>query len=101
MTTLRYYPEKEGIERWLGPLEGMLMEYLWSCTCPRTLAQIYYFRGEGRAKTTIQTTLWRLTKKGLLIFDRPHGRDGRYSPAEPRDVWEARMLAIVRASLEE
>lgn len=101
MREIRYYPERDGLERYgLGPLEALLMDYLWSCNSPRTLAQIYYCRGSGRAKTTIQTTLFRLTRKGLLLFERPQHRDGRYSPTEPRAEWEARQLAAVQKSLE-
>ena len=97
---MNYRPDREGLERYgLGPTEAMLLDYLWSCTTPRTLAQIHYYRSGGRAKTTTQTTLNRLVKKGMLT----RRKNGHYvyAPAEPRAVWEARQLAAVRAALED
>lgn len=101
---MKFYPDKDGLERYgLGPTESLIMEYLWSCTSPRTLSQVYECRNGGRAKTTINTTLVRLTRKGLLVYERPTGYTyfGFYRPAEPRATWEARQLAAVRAALED
>jgi len=96
---MKYDTDKTGIERFLGVREADVMAYLWDCCSPRSLAQVCYFHSGGKAKTTIQTTLNRLWRKGLLV--RTGGKqDYRYYPAEPRDVWEARQLAIVRESLD-
>ena len=100
MRDIRYYPERDGLERFgLGPTEAELMDYLWSCTCPRTLAQIAYYRANGRAKNTIMTTLNRLVKKGLLTRTKLGTEHFRYAPVEPRTVWEARIIAAVKQSL--
>lgn len=95
----RYDFDADGLERWLGPLEAALMDYLWDCTSPRTLAQVHYYRGGGRTSSTIQTTLHRLVRKGLLRrVEAPHA-DYQYTPVEPRETWEARQIEIVRESL--
>ena len=97
---MHYYPDKDGLERFgLGPTESELMEYLWSCTAPRTLTQVCYYRANGRATTTVQTTLNRLVKKGLLTRSKADGGHYRYAPIEPRAEWEARMIAAVADSL--
>lgn len=102
MRDLHYRPDCGGLERYgLGPTEADLMDYLWSCTSGRTLTQICYYRADGRAVTTIQTTLNRLTRKGLLIRSKTGSAHYCYRPAEPRAVWEARQIAAVRAALEE
>ena len=98
---MKYCPDKCGLERFgLGPTEAELMDYLWNCCSPRTLTQINYYRARGRATTTVQTTLNRLVKKGLLIRSKADGGHYRYAPVEPRAEWEARMIAAVRESLE-
>ncbi len=97
---LKYYPERDGLERFgLGPTEAVIMEYLWSCTHSRTLTHICYYRADGRATTTIQTTLNRLVKKGLLSRSKADGGHYRYAPVETREQWEARQIAAVVDSL--
>jgi predicted transcriptional regulator len=99
---MHYRPHKDGLERYgLGPTEAALMEYLWDCTSGRTLSQVVYYRADGRATTTVQTTLNRLTRKGLLIRSKTDSSHYRYRPAETREVWEARQIAAVQAALEE
>ena len=95
-----YYPDRDDLERFLGPTEAALMEYLWNCCSPRTLTQIVYYRANGRATTTIQTTLNRLVNKGLLIRSKAEGEMYRYAPIEPRQAWEERQIAAVRDSLD-
>ena len=95
-----YYPDRDGLERFLGPTEAALMSYLWSCCSPRTLTQICFYRANGRATTTIQTTLNRLVTKGLLTRSKADGEMYRYAPVEPRQAWEARQIAAVRESLD-
>lgn len=97
---MKYYPDRTGLERFLGPTESELMSYLWECAGGRTLTQVAYYRANGRAKTTIQTTLNRLVRKGLLVRSKTDSSHYRYTPVEPRDVWEARQLAVVQRSLE-
>ena len=100
MRDIRYYPERDGLERFgLGPTEADIMDYLWNCTSARTLTQVFYYRHGGRAKTTIMTTLNRLVAKGLLIRSREGAHYSRYAPAEPRQQWEARIIAAVKQSL--
>lgn len=102
MRDIRFHPERAGLERYgLGPTEAALMDYLWSCTSGRTLAQICYYRSGGRATTTTQTTLNRLVRKGLLVRSKTDSSRYRYQPTEPREEWEARQLAAVQAALEE
>lgn len=93
-----YRPDRTGLERFLGPTEAYYMAYLWSCRGGRTLRQIMECRSDGRAKTSVQTTLNRLARKGLLRRTETP-RDYRYTPTEPREAWEARMVEIVRGSL--
>ena len=97
---MKYCPDRDGLERFgLGPTEAEFMDYMWSCTAPRTLTQVAYYRANGRKKTTCQTTLNRLVKKGLLTRTKPAGEHYRYAPVEPRAEWEARMVAAVVESL--
>jgi predicted transcriptional regulator len=97
---MTYHPDRDGLERFgLGPREAAIMEYMWDCCTPRTLRHVCYYRSEGRAVTTVQTTLNRLVNKGLLKKVKDGREHYHYSPIEPRAVWEARQLAAVRESL--
>lgn len=97
---LIYHPDRNDLERFLGPTESELMSYLWECSSGRTLTQIAYYRANGRAKTTIQTILNKLVRKGLLTRSKEDSRHYRYAPVEPRAQWEARQLTAVQKSLE-
>lgn len=94
-----YHPDRDDLERFLGPTESELMSYLWQCSSGRTLAQIVYYRANGRATTTIQTILNKLVRKGLLTRTKREKEHYVYAPAEPRAVWEARQVAAVQQSL--
>lgn len=97
---LIYHPDRSDLERFLGPTESELMSYLWECSKGRTLTQIYYYRANGRAKTTVQTILNKLVRKGLLTRTKNGTEHFVYAPAEPRAQWEARQLEAVQKSLE-
>ena len=100
MRDIRYYPERDGLERFgLGPTEAIIMAHMWSCTRPRTLTQVCFYCADGRAVTTVQTTINRLVKKGLLTRTAPDGGHYRYAPVEPRQQWEDRIIEAVKESL--
>lgn len=98
MTIYRYDPTKDGLERWFGPLEAILLDHLWAASRYRTLRQVCFSCANGRSVTTIQTTLNRLCEKGVLRRHRD-GTDYRYEPVETRDAFEARQEQAILDSL--
>jgi predicted transcriptional regulator len=92
-----------GLEHWLGSLECAVMEVLWSFPSPMTLQQVYAAvrrRIGWRAKTTIQTTLKRLERKGVIAG----GRNGRYKwvAMVTREAWiQERVSAVLDSLVEE
>ena len=67
----------------LGPLEGELMEILWSAKRPMTVREVLEqangHRADPLAYTTVMTVLSRLADKGVLARRR-EGRSFAYQP---------------------
>lgn len=63
----RFDPERAGMAKVLGPLEELVMEFLWQ-NGPSTVADVHAALKLRRdiAYTTVMTILGRLAKKGLL-----------------------------------
>ena len=72
----------------LGPLEGQIMEAVWSGWLPHSfVVRDALVLAPDLAYTTMMTTVSRLASKGLLVADRgPGGRAVRYrSAGSPSD----------------
>lgn len=70
----------------LQPSERILMEELWEKS-PQTITQLFHTLNEKRdwSKSTVNTMLNRMSKKGLLRFEQ--GRKAKlYFPAVEREV---------------
>jgi predicted transcriptional regulator len=70
----------------LGDLEGAVMEAVWALSSA-TAREIHDRPGEGRAYTTIMTTMDRLHHKGLLTREKD-GLAWRYQPTLQRAAYE-------------
>jgi predicted transcriptional regulator len=101
MKTPHYYNiAASSLEHWLGSLEACVMGVLWASPSPLTLQQVYADgrrRIGWRAKTTVQTTLKRLERKGVIAG----GRNGRYKWAAmmTREMWIQERVSAVLDSL--
>ncbi len=67
---MRFRPQAEGLDRWLGSLEAAVMRIIWDADAPRTIKQIWRallrdYRSDI-GYTTAMTTTHRLWRKGLL-----------------------------------
>ncbi len=99
----RLNPTKFGLERWLGPLETLVMEAMWANDYPRTVKGVWKELGQlghPQVYTTIMTTMTRLYQKGMLNRDKP-GQGYAYRVRETRAQFEERQIAAARASIEE
>lgn len=67
---MRFRPDADGLERWLGPLEAAIMAYIWNADRPVTVRRVWRALdcadGAQRALSTILTTMARLAEKRLL-----------------------------------
>lgn len=100
---LRYDPRREGLERWLGPLEGAIMAALWEERKPLRVKDIIRVLRENhdgqRAYTTIMTTCARLWKKAML--DRDWASGYVYSVRETREAFLRRQTDLICKSLDD
>ncbi len=103
---MRFRPQAEGLDRWLGSLEAAVMRIIWDADAPRTIKQIWrallrdYRNDIGY--TTAMTTTHRLARKGLL-----HRAGGRaratphiYTPTCTEAEFVEIQARAIRASLE-
>lgn len=99
------WPQKQGLERWMGPTQAAIMDYLWEQSTPSTIPDIHdHLRRVYRADlayTTVGATLARLVQDGLVI--KAHHLDSKahlYVAPESRAVYEERRVRKVLASIQ-
>jgi len=82
----------------LGPLEGTIMQVMWSSDEPRSVRSIHSSLAADRkiAYTTVMTVMDNLFTKGLLRRER-QGRAYLYTPAASREDHTAALLGNVLA----
>jgi predicted transcriptional regulator len=96
----RYDPRESGTRRWLGELEDVLMDILW--TEARAMTTDGVARRVERSYTTVATTLNRLTDKGMLTRTLGYGRGTGaylYQARETCAAFQARQIAAIEESL--
>ncbi len=77
-----YYPDRPGIRKFFGELEGAVMEIVWE-NHPISVKRALYLLKKDFAYTTIMTVMNRLTAKGLLSRIKK-GHSFVYEPAVSR-----------------
>lgn len=103
LPVLRFNPTKDGIERWMGPLETIVMESMWRADYPRTVKGVWKELGQlgqPQAYTTIMTTMGRLWEKAILSREK-RGASYAYRARETRAQFEERQIAAILASIDE
>lgn len=98
---LEYKPEKQGLEKVLGPLESEIMELVWSKgkVSVREVADMLNFQSERNlAYTTVMTIMSRLSEKNILQRVREGGAY-IYEPASSRNEFSRRVVGKVIDSL--
>ena len=97
-----FNPEAHDLERFMGPLEAVIMETVWSAARPMAVKATWkILRTEYRntiAYTTIMTTMGRLHTKGFLER-RKNDIVYYYTPRETRDAFEDRQAEAILKSL--
>lgn len=93
--TLRFEPEREGLEAVMGPLEAKVMDAVWS-TGETTVREVWETLGgeEQVAYTTIMTIFHRLFEKGYLAR-RSRGRAHLFRPRTSREEFQEGVLSRV------
>lgn len=88
----KFDPNRAGMAKALGPLETVVMEFLWDGG-PASVGEVQAALRERRALayTTVLTILSRLKKKGLLHRSKV-GNSHVYSPAMTRDEFSGRVV---------
>ena len=80
---IRLTPTGDGLRKLLGPLEVEIMNIIWTGRRPYTVRQVHQqiLTQRDLAYTTVQTTMVRLTEKGILSQEpiaSTRGRGGTY-----------------------
>ncbi len=107
---LRYDPHKEGLRRWLGPTEAIVMDVLWHERKPldvgAVVQRIADDEGDARNYRTIATILTRLAGPKPLLYRRsvPAALGGGhdcwiYWPVCTIEEFEARQAEAIVKSL--
>jgi len=79
----------------LGELEKLVLQYLWEIESADAKQVFAYFEKSRRGTlNTIQSTLDRLFKKGLLAREK-HGHAFQYRAAVDRDVFIGRLITNI------
>lgn len=79
----------------LGELEKLVLQYLWETESADAKQVFAYFeKSRGGTLNTIQSTLDRLFKKGLLAREK-HGHAFQYCAAVDRDVFIGRLITNI------
>ncbi|AGS40127.1 MULTISPECIES: BlaI/MecI/CopY family transcriptional regulator [Cycloclasticus] len=79
----------------LGELEKLVLQYLWETESADAKQVFAYFeKSRGGTLNTIQSTLDRLFKKGLLAREK-HGHAFQYRAAVDRDVFIGRLITNI------
>ncbi|ATI03551.1 MULTISPECIES: BlaI/MecI/CopY family transcriptional regulator [Cycloclasticus] len=79
----------------LGELEKLVLQYLWEIESADAKQVFAYFeKSRGGTLNTIQSTLDRLFKKGLLAREK-HGHAFQYRAAVDRDVFIGRLITNI------
>lgn len=79
----------------LGELEKLVLQYLWEIESADAKQVFAYFeKSRGGTLNTIQSTLDRLFKKGLLAREK-HGHAFQYRAAVDRDVFIRRLITNI------
>mgnify|MGYP000917526373 CR=1 FL=1 len=104
LPVLRYNPLKEGLQRWFGPTETMVMLVIWSPQKNKPIAVRPIMRaleiehGHALAYTSVMTTATRLWEKGMLSRQWIAGAY-EYAPRETREEFVNRQIKAIEASL--
>lgn len=98
------WPQKQGLERWLGPLQAAIMDYLWEQPTPSVINDIHdhlrWVYRDDLAYTTVGATMQRLVTAGLVSKARRLGTNAHvYAAAESRTAYEERRVREVLASI--
>ena len=76
----------------LGELEKLVLQYLWETETADVKQVFAYFeKRRGGSLNTIQSTLDRLFKKGLLVREK-HGHAFQYQAAVDRDTFIGQLI---------
>lgn len=81
-----------------GELENEILAALWAMDHPLTVREVRAVLGESPAYNTVQTILYRLHEKGLVLRH-PAGRAHRYGPTKQQgELTAERMRGLLTAA---
>lgn len=97
---VRFNPNQDGLARWFGPLETVIMDIMWSDGRPRTIKDVHRIILCDRelAYTTVMTTMARLAEKGILVREKD-GWAYTYTVACSQADFEAAQIRAVVESI--
>jgi predicted transcriptional regulator len=79
----------------LGDLEKLVLQYLWETdSADAKQVHSYFEKQRGGSLNTIQSTLDRLFKKGLLLREK-HGHAFRYQSAVDRNTFIGQLISDI------
>lgn len=107
LPVLPFDPRLSGAGRWLGPLSGRVMEFIWGRLYPvsnKTILHAMNAHGANHKYTTISTVTTRLFRMGLLLQERAFEDDGRtyaYRASITQEQFEDFQWEAIEASRDE
>ncbi len=100
-SSLEYKPEKQGLEKVLGPLESEIMELVWTkgmVSVREIVEELNRRDSRNLAYTTVMTIMSRLTAKQMLSRIKESGAY-LYEPAVSQNEFSRRVVGKVIDSL--
>ena len=96
---IRFYPEKEGLEKFFGQLEAEIMETIWA-NGPMTVKRALFFLGKKKkyAYTTVMTVMNRLAEKEFLMREKK-GHSFQYSAVMEKKKFLTHVTGEIISSL--
>ncbi len=97
--SIKFYPEKKGLEKFFGRLEAEIMETVWA-NGPLTVKRAQFFLGKKRkyAYTAVMTVMNRLAEKAYLLREKK-GHSYQYSAAMEKKKFLTHITSEIISSL--
>lgn len=97
--SMRFYPEKDGLEKFFGQLEAEIMETIW-VNGPMTVKRALFFLGKKKkyAYTTVMTVMNRLAEKEFLMREKK-GHSFHYSAVMEKKKFLTHVTGEIISSL--
>ncbi|WEG12137.1 BlaI/MecI/CopY family transcriptional regulator [Pullulanibacillus sp. KACC 23026] len=88
MTIKNFKYDKVGLDRFFGPLEAKIIDYLWESGQEQSIKQVQHYLEKDKpiSFNTVMTVMKRLVDKGILT-KRTDGRVSLFKPVQTKEAF--------------